>query len=80
MKLNHSEIKVVARLYLTYGVPLDQLPYTETIEYMLTEFAKQTQRTLTLREFWTSLLSLRKAGKLGKTNARKKSATILEAQ
>jgi len=66
MKFTHAQTKVVARLYLEYGVPVDQLPYTETIEQMLTDFAKQTGLTLTLREFYLGMINLRKAGSLGR--------------
>jgi len=66
MTFTHEETKVVAKLYLQYGIPLDQLPYTKIFEQMTTDFAKQTQKILTLKEFYSALLKLRKAGKLGK--------------
>lgn len=72
MKFTHDQMKVVARLYHKYQVPLDQLPYTETIEQMFAEFCQNSTRnpitgeTITLRDFWMGLLNLRKAGELGK--------------
>lgn len=68
MKLTHDQIKIAAKLYLKYSVPLDQLPYTTTFEKMLTDFAKESGLTITLMDFYTGLMNLRKAGKLGKLN------------
>lgn len=70
MKFTHEQTKIVAKLYLKYSISLDQLPYTETFERMLTDFAKETGLTVTLRDFYTGLMNLRKAGKLGRITNR----------
>jgi hypothetical protein len=47
------------------------LPYTETIENMFADFARQINRPITLREFWLGLLNIRKAGQLGRITKKK---------
>lgn len=69
MKFTHEEMKVVAKLYYLYKMPMDQLPYTETFELMFADFMRQTNRTMSLRQFYLGCLNFRKSGELGKMKA-----------
>lgn len=68
LTLRTTMIPVAKRLYQETGVPLDRLPYTDVFEKMLGAFTRETKLILTLREFYTELLKLRKFGQLGKLN------------
>lgn len=70
MNFPASKIDIVKQLYRRYAIPLDKLPYTGQFEQMLADFAKESKMVLTLRQFYTGLLKLRKSGKLGKLTRR----------
>lgn len=66
------ELQYLLKLYSNQSVTVDKLPYSEEFDLMVKLFkSKYASCTHTSRDFYITLLSLRKAGKLPRKTERK---------
>ncbi len=60
----NAEKRIIAELYSTTRLMVDELPYTDEFERICAAFRERSGRDRSHREVWRLLLNARKAGLL----------------